>query len=87
MQALPDGTVGAVVVNNLPPDLILGYDSLNNPTAFPAKALKSTWVDSVAPTSSDLNAQGTEIVDAPNLNRIYFLNDTIWSYITLTPVV
>lgn len=89
IQALPDGTLAPVVVNSLPPDRVLGYDSLNNPTAFLAKAFKSTWVDSIAPTLSELNAQGTEIVDAPNVGtgRIYFLCDTIWTYINVTSVV
>lgn len=89
IQALPDGTLASVVVNSLPPDRVLGYDSLNNPTAFPAKAFKSTWVDSEAPSLSDLNLLGTEIVDAPNVGtgRVYFLCDTIWTYINVTPVI
>lgn len=89
IQAKADGTLEPVTVGSLPPDRVLGYDSLNNPTAFPAKAFKSTWVDSEAPTLSDLNLLGTEIVDAPNVGtgRIYFLCDTIWTYINVTPVV
>ena len=89
VQAQPDGTLVPVVVNSLPPDKVLGYDSLNNPTAFTARPFKSTWVDSVAPTLSDLNLLGTEIVDAPNVGtgRIYFLNDTIWTYVNTTTVV
>ena len=89
IQAKEDGTLEPAVVGVLPPDKVLGYDTLNRVTAFKAKAFKSTWVDSQAPTLTDLNLLGTEIVDAPNVGtgRVYFLCDTIWTYINVTPVI
>ena len=89
IQAKADGTLEPAVVGVLPPDKVLGYDTLNRVTAFQAKAFKSTWVDSDAPTLTDLNLLGTEIVDAPNVGtgRVYFLCDTIWTYINVTPVI
>ena len=89
IQAKEDGTLEPVTVGALPPDKVIGYDTLNRVTAFQAKAFKSTWVDSVAPSLSDLNLLGTEIVDAPNVGtgRVYFLCDTIWTYINVTPVI
>lgn len=89
IQAKADGTLEPVTVGSLPPDKVIGYDTLNRVTAFQAKAFKSTWVDSEAPTLSDLNLLGTEIVDAPNVGtgRIYFLCDTIWTYINVTKVI
>ena len=54
VQAQPDGTLVPITVGTLPPDKVLGYDALNNPTAFQAKAFKSTWVDSIPPTISEL---------------------------------
>ena len=89
IQTKADGTLEPVTVGSLPPDKVIGYDTLNRVTAFQAKAFKATWVDSEAPTLSDLNLLGTEIVDAPNVGtgRVYFLCDTIWTYINVTPVV
>ena len=89
IQAKADGTLEPVTVGSLPPDKVIGYDTLNRVTAFQAKAFKSTWVDSEAPSLSDLNLLGTEIVDAPNVGtgRVYFLCDTIWTYINVTPVI
>lgn len=37
-----------------------------------------------APTLSELNAFGTDRVDYPNLDRIYFKNGAKWTYIETT---
>ena len=89
IQAKADGTLEPAVVGVLPPDKVLGYDTLNRVTAFQAKAFKSTWVDSDAPTLTELNLLGTEIVDAPNVGtgRVYFLCDTIWTFVNVTSVI